>query len=692
YDPRGWDQQWGNTRAVRELGSAANQAGWTRRLSETWGGAGWQISFKELKRLVDWQVALGVNFVNPHLSYYSMQGVRKFDYPPSFSYQEPWWDNFALLGDYIGRICLAMSAGQQLNSTLILQPNTTAWMYHSATKNDRRIYELSKTFKFFIQKLETAQIEYDLGSEQVMKRFAQVGPKGLTIRQRTYDRVLLPPGMRNLDRSSLDLLESFLGKGYQVLCLSDSIDYIDGDLNPAVSELASRYPGQWIRHQASNPDAMRGEIQDPDIEILHVNPEQGQLFHQRRVLNDGQLLFVVNSDLETPARVSAAIPGRVVYEIDLLTGLPLECPFTRESGRVRFESEVPGAGSRLFLVTSRLPAGIMPGGQRGQVSETALEPAGPMKINRLGDNVLTIDYLDLETRSFKKQGIYFMNAMYDLFSFSGLPTGNPWQHKIQFRQQYLEMDHFGTDTWFKAQYRFRIDGSMTADQIEGLSAVIERPGLWTVKVNGIEVKPRDNAWWLDRHFPVFAIGDQVKVGDNIIELVAEKMSVFAELMPVYILGDFSLVSAPKGFTISAPQVLAPGSWKSFGLPFYSGQLAYQAQYQLDELKGSYLLKVGPWKGSVAEVWVNGEKTGLIAWDPMELDITDNLTVGDNLIELRITGTLKNTLGYHHVVQTGWIDSPWSWNQAPPQQPAGDAYQILDYGLMGGMQLTRTADR
>ncbi len=45
----GMGGQFGNDRAVRELRSAANQAGRTRTLSETYGGAGWEMNFEEQK-------------------------------------------------------------------------------------------------------------------------------------------------------------------------------------------------------------------------------------------------------------------------------------------------------------------------------------------------------------------------------------------------------------------------------------------------------------------------------------------------------------------------------------------------------------------------------------------------------------------------------------------------------------------
>ncbi|MCK4989375.1 MAG: hypothetical protein KAS29_02775, partial [Bacteroidales bacterium] len=158
-DTSGLGGQFGNDRAIRELRSAANQAGRIRTLSETYGGGGWEMDFEEQKRLVDWQCVLGVNFVNQHLSYYSLNGVRKFDYPPSFSYHEPWWEHYKLMGDYIGRISMAMSAGEQINQTLVLQPTTSAWMYFSRKVKNPAINEIRNGFKNFVYRMEQQHLE-----------------------------------------------------------------------------------------------------------------------------------------------------------------------------------------------------------------------------------------------------------------------------------------------------------------------------------------------------------------------------------------------------------------------------------------------------------------------------------------------------------------------------------------------------
>ncbi|HHJ09954.1 MAG TPA: hypothetical protein ENK25_03580, partial [Bacteroidetes bacterium] len=48
-DTAGLGGQFGNDRAIRELRSAANQAGRTRTLSETYGGGGWEMNFETQK-------------------------------------------------------------------------------------------------------------------------------------------------------------------------------------------------------------------------------------------------------------------------------------------------------------------------------------------------------------------------------------------------------------------------------------------------------------------------------------------------------------------------------------------------------------------------------------------------------------------------------------------------------------------
>ena len=111
----GVNAQFGNVRAVKELASVANQLGRRRTLSETYGGGGWDLRFEDMKRLGDWQYALGVNCTNQHLAFQTLVGARKHDYPQSFTYHEPWWDKYHVLGRYFARLSMALSSGHRAN-------------------------------------------------------------------------------------------------------------------------------------------------------------------------------------------------------------------------------------------------------------------------------------------------------------------------------------------------------------------------------------------------------------------------------------------------------------------------------------------------------------------------------------------------------------------------------------------------
>ncbi len=137
-----------------------------RTLSETYGGAGWELRFEDMKRLGDWEYVLGVNLMNQHLSFGTMVGARKHDYPQSFSYHTPWWNLYHTQAEYFARLSLALSSGEQKNRILVIEPTTSAWMYPSYRERSAHMMEIGNAFQDFVNRLEAAQVEYDLGSRE----------------------------------------------------------------------------------------------------------------------------------------------------------------------------------------------------------------------------------------------------------------------------------------------------------------------------------------------------------------------------------------------------------------------------------------------------------------------------------------------------------------------------------------------
>jgi hypothetical protein len=184
---------------------------------------------------------------------------------------------------------------------------------------------------------------------------------------------------------------------------------------------------------------------------------------------------------------------------------------------------------------------------------------------------------------------------------------------------------------------------------------------------------------------VFDILKKARVGDNEISIIMHPMSIYAEIEPVYIMGDFDLSASAHGWRLVPQTDIELGSWKEQGLPFYSYDVAYSKT--LSGLSGKKVnVRLGRWKGTVASVYVNGEKAGVIGWQPFELDITNDVKKGRNQIDVVVTGSFKNLLGPHHNVTRRGIVTPWSFKFAPEQQPQGADYDLYDYGLLDDFQI------
>ncbi|MFR2069172.1 MAG: hypothetical protein ACLS4S_02855 [Bacteroides nordii] len=87
-----------------------------------------------------------------------------------------------------------------------------------------------------------------------------------------------------------------------------------------------------------------------------------------------------------------------------------------------------------------------------------------------------------------------------------------------------------------------------------------------------------------------------------------------------------------------------------------------------------------WDGTVSEIFINGESTGIIAYQPYKLDISKWIRKGDNQIEVRVMGSHRSLLGPHHNKTAQGISGPWHWQKVSGEMPAGEQYILPDYGM------------
>jgi hypothetical protein len=340
----------------------------------------------------------------------------------------------------------------------------------------------------------------------------------------------------------------------------------------------------------------------------------------------------------------------------------------------RIGFDLPPAGS-LLLYVSRNGAAAPPATPQRH-AETPVAPAGPLAVRALSPNILKIDYLDLKLAGQEMKSVYFFKAQEEIFKHHGF-AGNPWLSTVQYKTEILDKDHFPEDSGFEASFPFNIAVGVT---LSGMQAVVERPWLWKVLVNGVEVKSPDGAAWIDPDFGRYDIAAQAHAGQNVLTLIAQPFTVHHELEPVYILGNFAVKTEPAGWSIVPAATLTTGPWKAQGLPFFSDKVEYSRHYTL-KAGQSAIARLGKWWGTTAEVRVNGKSAGVLVSRPWDVNIAPLVKDGDNEIQVVVYGSLKNVFGPHLGKIERGIVTPWNHRYPPAVQPPGSAYDLDGDGLM-----------
>ena len=275
---------------------------------------------------------------------------------------------------------------------------------------------------------------------------------------------------------------------------------------------------------------------------------------------------------------------------------------------------------------------------------------------------------------FKSEPMYFYAAGNEIWKEHGYPD-NPWVSSSQFKTELVDADTFPDGTGFTVCYPFMVNKDF---QTQNIRLVVERPWLYQVSVNGKEVAPIENEIWLDPDFHLFEIGDLIQTGRNEVVLTASPFSIYCELEPVYLLGDFAAVPLEKGWEIQNEKELKLGSWKEQGMPFYGQTVSYTKSVKVI-VEDEFEVHIPEWNGTVAEILVDGKHMGIIQSKPYKLKV--RIPYGNHDVTVNITGSNKNTLGPHHNFTTPGIVTPGSFKNAPIIQPSGEKYDLLDYGLI-----------
>ncbi len=667
--------QFGNARAVRELASVANQLDRDRTLCEAYGAGGWDLRFEDMKRIGDWLYVLGVNTLNEHLSYITIRGARKRDHPQSFSYHTPWWHAYDTMASYFTRLSLALSAGKQIHDILVIEPTGTAWIHNAPGAESAELKAIGVSFQDLVRILEREEVEYDIGCEDIIERHGSLEGATLRVGARRYKTVVIPRLTETLYGKTMDLLEDLLKAGGTVVCCGDPPERVDGEPSPRGARLAQQE--DWQKVDAAEVPAKLLARPNDGFAIQRAEKDGGILFHHRRKVDDGEILFLVNTSIDAPSRGRIIARAKGVERWDLKTGQAERYAFKPKDDGVVASFDLPPCGSLLLFLskTSLEPATVV------EPKVKKIASSGPPKITRRQPNVLVLDYVDVRVGDETKKNTYFYEASRWTFRKHGL-RGNPWDSAVQFRDELIKKT-FVSDSGFEATYRFAIEGEVPAK----LWFVLERADLYTITCNGKKVIPSAGQWWLDKAFGKVDLSGAVKSGENAVTIKANPLTIYHELESAYLVGGFGLKATDKGFAVVADTPLKLGPWNEQAMPFYGDAVAYTQRFDVASKAGRWFVKLPKWYGSVAEVFVNGTLAGRIFHRPWECDVTTHVKRGANTIEVRVIGTLKNTLGPHHGKPPLGRAWPAMFRKGPnPGPPPGKAYHTVGYGLFAPCEL------
>lgn len=607
---------WGTLLTTKQVSSVANQLGKERVLCEAYGCTGNYPSFADRKWIGDWLYAMGINLLNHHLVPYSMRGRRKRDYGLNFHWSQPWWKYNRVIEDYFARLSYMLSRGKRVVNVLVIHPIGSAWAVFTPL-NTSRVRELDENLTALLRTLLSAHIDFDLGDEFLMAKYGDVSNRKLLVGKMSYDAVIIPPSI-TLANSTVRLLHKFVESGGKLIAISPTPFLVEGKPEESIKELLGRAIIINRVEKASIIEALK-DIPKP---LMLEGDERGDiLYHLRRDEESGALiLFLANTSRENSHEIRLAVDGSFKVEVwDAISGEIKSYPSEVSCGRTFWCTRLEPVGSALFVLKADKIETENPIEERAKICEIPIE--GPWKIKRLNPNILVLDYCRYRIKG-------------------------AWSEIMPVCRAHESIVQNGLGTRFSLRFEFESEIELKGRSIY---LVVERPERFKIHVNGVNVEPKSDRYWLDWNFPMIDISGLVGKGLNTIELDGI-VDIEPEIESVYLLGDFGVRAGEKGTSkiVEEPIYVNLGDLCHMGYPFYAGEMELTKHVILDlpEKAGATIRLEEP-SFPLAIIYVNGKEVGKAILPPYEVDATGLLKRGENEIKILLVGNLRNALGPLH---------------------------------------------
>lgn len=653
---------------AKQAQSAVHQDGREGMLSELYGVTNWDFPFSGHKRQGDWQAALGVTVRCHHLTWVSMAGNAKRDYPASMGPHVPWHPEYPLVENHFARLNTVLTRGRPQVRLAVVHPIESHWLCRGPVGQCQSELEgQEQRFQDLTNWLLHGLLDFDfLAESRLPEQQARIEDGRLVVGQMAYEAVVVP-ALRTIRQTTLDLLEAFQAAGGTVVWAGRLPDYVDGLVSDAaVSIAASGHGCDW------SPTAILPALEHlRDLEAVDGSGARpGDLLHQWRGEGDQRHLFVCclrEDDATADEPVTLRLRGTwAVTENDTLGGERRALAARHVDGWTEVGFHRRRAASLCLSLAPTTDTCSAPVGSSPVWREVG-RLVDPVPVTLAEPNVLLLDRAAwrLPGEPAWRDEEELLRLTNTVRAHHGWPRNHggvaqPWAEAASQPSAETEL-----------RFRFVCDVAVVTPRL-----VVERLAEAALTLDGVPVANHAEGWYVDPDLPTAVLPDLAPGPHELI--VKLPLSPVTTFEWCYLLGDFGVALRGRHARIVAPvRELAWGDAAAQGLPFYGGNITYHAR--LAAPGGPVALRCPAVGGAVTTVDRGGQRLGAIAFDPHRLEL-GRLAVGCHDLDVTVHGTRVNTFGALHNRVPGWRWwGPKSWETSGSGWT--DGYQLRPTGML-----------
>ncbi len=668
---------------AKQVQSCVHQYGREAMLSELYGVTGWDFAFRGHKRQGDWQAALGVTVRVHHLTWVSMNGDAKHDYPASIGYQSPWYKQYNYIEDHFARLSAVLSRGTADVRVGVIHPIESFWLYTGP--NDKTALKrnyLDEQFKLLTNALCSGGVDFDFIAESLLPELCEKGSNPLKVGKMEYDCVIVPV-IETMRSSTLERLKAFAEMGGKVILLGKAPEFLDASPSDEIKKASENWENIDIDYVdlIDRLDAFRFvDFMNKDTGVRAKN-----IVHQLRNDNNEKWLFFCHGEdqVNYPSYVPAysrenlrlTFNGRYdITEYNTITGEIYTPAYKIENGKTIIDAVMFTEDSYLFKLT--------PANEDKEVSGNAPRKAMPLETNGiLLTNPSNKNFVAKARKNYIKVDDYVdytldePNAiLLDMceYSFDGedyLPLEDSvrvadigrerfyQKHKNQTSiQPWVPVpEELKNDSGHTIKRRFTFNSDITLNNIH---LALEEADKATIWVNGEKITKEFDGWYVDKCIKKIKL-PTLSPGKQVIE-VEIPFFLRSRTEWLYVLGDFGVkVSGKNVFAVEKAKKLAFGDAVHQTLPFYTGNITYSTSYTETE-KTNRTLQIAQFSGALMRVKVDGKDLGVVAISPNAINL-GVMEKGEHKIDITVFGTRYNGFGpVHNCINNFSYWGPNSW--------------------------------